>query len=135
MKKIILIGFALILTSGFLGICQNGKKETQGVLSEKVQAYYFHLTTRCITCKTVEAEAKKDLESLYGTKIIFQAINIEEESSKAITEKLKISGQTLLLVKGDKKIDLTNEGFLYAVNNPDKLKSIIKARVDELLKL
>ena len=121
--------------SGMVGKGQTNKKETKSELSANVEAYYFHMSTRCVTCKTVEAEAKKDLESLYGNKVIFQALNIEEDSNKAITEKLKISGQTLLLVMGDKKINLTNEGFLYAVNNPEKFKSIIKAKVDELLKL
>ncbi|HZK96013.1 MAG TPA: hypothetical protein VFC67_17570, partial [Prolixibacteraceae bacterium] len=65
----------------------------------------------------------------------FQAINLEDDANKAIVEKLKISGQTLLLVKGDTKINLTNEGFMYAVNNPVKFKSIIKEKVDGLLKL
>jgi len=67
--------------------------------------------------------------------VSFQAINLEDDANKAIVEKLKISGQTLLLVKGDTKINLTNEGFMYAVNNPVKFKSIIKEKVDGLLKL
>ena len=65
----------------------------------------------------------------------FRAVNIEDDTNKTIVEKLKISGQTLLLVKGDTKINLTNEGFMYARNNPDKFKAIIKAKVDGLLKL
>ena len=92
-----------------------------------------------MTCKAVEAEAKKDLETLYPdmTKqgnLSFQAINLDDASSKAIAEKLKISGQTLLLVKGTQKINITNEGFLYANTNPEKFKSIIKEKVDGLLK-
>ena len=75
------------------------------------------------------------MESLYDGKVSFQAINLEDDANKAIVEKLKISGQTLLLVKGDTKINLTNEGFMYAVNNPVKFKSIIKEKVDGLLKL
>jgi hypothetical protein len=114
---------------------QTSKKTTQSSASAKVEAYYFHMSTRCITCKAVEAEAKKNLEALYRGKVTFQAINIEDVASKAIVEKLKISGQTLLIVKGDTKINLTNEGFLYARNNPEKFKSIIKEKVDGLLKL
>jgi hypothetical protein len=113
---------------------QTSAKTTQTSTSAKVEAYYFHLTTRCITCKAVEAEAKKDLEALYGGKVTFQAINIEDDASKAIVAKLKIEGQTLLLVKGETKINFTNEGFLYARNNPEKFKSIIKEKVDGLLK-
>ena len=71
---------------------------------------------------------------LYGGKVNFQVVNLEDAKNKAIVEKLKISGQTLLIVKGDSKINLTNEGFLYAVNNPEKFKSILKTKVDGLLK-
>ena len=83
----------------------------------------------------MEAEAKADLLNLYGDRVIFKALNLEDDATKPIAEKLKVSGQTLLIVKGDQKINLTNEGFLYAVSNPAKLKSIIKAKVDPLLDL
>jgi len=135
MKKIILLSFVLMLMSSLLSNAQTSKKATESSASAKVEAYYFHMSTRCVTCKAVEAQAKKNLEALYGDKVTFQAINIEDDESKAIVEKLKISGQTLLLVKGDTKINLTNEGFMYAMNNPEKFKSIIKEKVDGLLKL
>ena len=136
MKKIIFLGFAVVLLmSGLLCNAQTVKKTAQSSASGKVEAYYFHLTARCITCKAVEAEAKKNLEALYGGKVSFQSINLEDAASKAIAEKLQISGQTLLIVKGDTKIILTNEGFMYARNNPEKFKSIIKEKVDGLLKL
>ena len=135
MKKIIFLSFAIVLVmSSFMCSAQTSAKTPQTSTSAKVEAYYFHLTTRCVTCKAVEAEAKKDLEALYGGKVTFQAVNIEDDANKAIVAKLKIEGQTLLLVKGDKKINLTNEGFLYAHNNPEKFKSIIKEKVDGLLK-
>jgi len=135
MKKIIFLSFALMLVlSGLLCTAQTSEKTTQPSTLAKVEAYYFHLTTRCITCKAVEAEAKKDLEAIYGAKVTFQAINIEDDANKAIVARLKIDGQTLLLVKGETKINLTNEGFLYARNNPEKFKSIIKEKVDGLLK-
>jgi len=114
---------------------QDNKKEAETSKSDKVEAYYFHFTARCITCKTVEAEAKAGIESLYGGKVPFQAINLDEESGKALAEKLQVSGQTLLIVKGDEKINITNEGFMYARSNPEKLKSIIKEKVDGLMNL
>lgn len=106
-------------------------KEATG--SDKIEAYYFHNATRCETCRTVEAEAKADLKELYGNKVTFQALNLEEKTTQSIAKKLEISGQTLLIVKGDQKINLTNEGFLYAVTNPVKFKAIIKEKVDPLL--
>jgi len=133
--KIVLLSFMLLLMSTLISNAQTSKSVTQSLNPAKVEAYYFHMSTRCVTCKAVEAEAKKNLESLYGDKVTFKAINLEDDANKAIVEKLSISGQTLLLVKGDTKINLTNEGFMYAVNNPEKFKSIIREKVDGLLKL
>ncbi|MEI6143141.1 MAG: nitrophenyl compound nitroreductase subunit ArsF family protein [Mariniphaga sp.] len=135
MKKTLFCIFLMVLVlSSFFGTAQTVKSVTANTVANKVEAYYFHMSTRCVTCKTVEAEAKKDLETLYDGKVVFQAINLEDAKNKAIVEKLKISGQTLLIVKGDSKINITNEGFLYAVTNPEKFKSVIKSKVDGLLK-
>lgn len=116
----------------------NTKKEVAATKGDKVEAYYFHFTGRCVTCKTVEAEAKKDIETLYpeqvkSGKIKFQAINLDDASSKELAEKLGISGQTLLIVSGTQKINITTDGFMYARSNPDKLKQIIKEKIDKLL--
>ncbi len=135
MKKFILFSFALTLLITLIGNAQVTKKEIVNGETGKVEAYYFHLTSRCVTCQAVEAEAKKNLEKLYGEKVRFQSFNLEDDANKVITEKLQISGQTLLIVKGDHKINLTNEGFMYARNNPEKFKTIIKEKVDRLLKL
>jgi hypothetical protein len=106
--------------------------------SDIIGAYYFHFTARCNTCKTIEAQAKEDLEALYPNQmkagiITFQSLNLDDESNKAIAEKLGVSGQTLLLVKGSQKVNLTNEGFMYAVVKPEKFKAIINEKVDGLL--
>lgn len=136
MKKAILLSFVLMMImSSFTGFTQTQKKETKGSAASKVEAYYFHNTTRCITCKTVEAEAKSDLESLYGKQVSFQALNLEDDATKAVADQLQVSGQTLLIVKGDQKINLNNEGFMYARTNPTKFKSIIKKKVDKLMDL
>lgn len=135
MKRFILFSIAMMVMGCFLGNAQTSKKETPASASYKVEAYYFHFNARCETCRTVEAETKADIESLYSGKVSFKAVNLDDASSKEIAKKLKISGQTLLIVKGDKQINLTNEGFLYAMTNPAKLKSIIKQKVDGLLDL
>ena len=136
MKRSIFFSVALMLVmSSFLCNAQTTKKEIKSSASNKVEAYYFHNTVRCVTCKAVESEAKADLENLYGSQVIFKTLNLEENATNPIAEKLKVSGQTLLIVKGDKKINLTNEGFMYARTNPAKFKLIIKEKVDGLLGL
>jgi hypothetical protein len=117
---------------------QTTKEANKAVSSTTVEAYYFHFNSRCTTCRTVEAQTKADIELLYpelvkSGQISFTAVNLDEADGKKIGKKLGVSGQTLLLVKGDQKINITNEGFMYAVSQPEKLKSIIKEKVDGLL--
>ncbi len=140
MKTIrLLFGIALFIP--FLACnAQSPKKEVKASdgNSDKIEAYYFHFTARCVTCRTIEAKAKENLEVLYPNQvkqglITFQSVNLEEASSKSLAERLGVSGQTLLLVKGDQKINLTNEGFMYAVGKPEKFKEIINEKVDGLL--
>jgi hypothetical protein len=135
----LLLGIALFIP---LLACnaQSPKKEvkTSDTNSDKIEAYYFHFTARCVTCRTIEAKAKENLEDLYPIQmkqglITFQSVNLDEASSKPLAEKLGVSGQTLLIVKGDQKINLTNEGFMYAVVKPEKFKEIINEKVDGLL--
>jgi thiol-disulfide isomerase/thioredoxin len=140
MKTPRLIITLLLIVSFFACTSQTVTKEVKALAdnSDKIEAYYFHFTARCATCKTIEASAKENLEKLYPNQvklglITFQSVNLDEESSKPLAEKLGVSGQTLLLVKGDQKINLTNEGFLYAVAKPEKFKEIINEKVDGLM--
>lgn len=136
MKKIHLLSISIVLLiSSFMCSAQTAKKGTIPSVANKVEAYYFHNAARCVTCKTVEAETKADLENLYGGQVSFKSLNLEDAATKPIADKLQVSGQTLLLVKGDQKINLTNEGFMYARTNPLKFKKIIKEKVDKLLEL
>ena len=140
MKTIIhLLSITFFITSLSCN-AQSGKnvaKESKSS-SDKIEAYYFHFTSRCNTCRTIEASAKENLGTLYPDEvkqglITFQSVNLDEDSGKPLARKLGISGQTLLLVKGDQKINLTNEGFMYAVTKPEKFKEIINEKVDALL--
>jgi hypothetical protein len=60
-------------------------------------------------------------------------LNIEEPAGKSTGARLGVNSQTLLIVKGDSKINITNEGFLYAVSQPQKFADVIKSKIDPLL--
>ena len=66
-------------------------------------------------------------------KIEFKAINLDEKENEAIAEKLNVSGQALVIVGDDQKTDLTNDAFMYALGNPEKLKELIIETIDKLL--
>jgi len=141
MKKIFLVSFALIMMLG--GISCNAKsankEKAKTAVSSKVEVYYFHFTRRCVTCNAVETESKKAIQELYpelvkSGKITFKAYNLDEASSAAIAKKSGAEGQSLLVIKGAKKTDLTSQGFMYARSNPEKLKAELKKTIDPLIK-
>jgi len=140
MRKFFLISFVLITLAGISCNSQTNQKNATVVSNNSdVEVYYFHMTTRCITCQKVEAEARKNVEMLYtdlvkAGKISFTALNLEEATGKSMGEKLGVNSQTLLIVKGDQKINITNEGFLYAVSQPQKFAEVMKSKIDPLIK-
>ncbi len=140
MKFLRLIIAALVIVSFVSCTTQTSVKEvnTSSANSDVIEAYYFHFTARCVTCKTIEAQAKEDLEILYPEHmknglITFQSLNLEEAVNKPIAQSLGVSGQTLMLVRGDQKINITNEGFMYAVVKPEKFREVINEKVEFLL--
>lgn len=141
MKKVVL--FLIILLSAaslFSSNNENLSKSNNASLasSGKIEVYYFHFKRRCITCKAVEVESQKAIMSLYpnqykSAKIIFRSVNLDDANSKVFADKCKIEGQALIIIGGNKRFDLTEKGFMYARNNPKKLKQEIKNIIDQLI--
>lgn len=115
----------------------NNQAVAQNAESAYVNVYYFHFTRRCATCMAVEENARKAVEALYADKVkageyAFTALNLDEAGSKEIASKLGVGGQTLLVVRGNKKIDITDKGFLNA-HDLERMKEEIKSAVDKVL--
>ena len=140
MKRITIFSFVLFTMLGTYSCSaqDNKNQNSQSTVSANVEVYYFHFTRRCNTCESVEENSKLAVEALYGDKVkkgeyVFKGINLDDESSKAIAEKLGVGGQTLLVVCGDKKIDITDKGFMDA-HDLEKMKENIKEAVEQALK-
>jgi hypothetical protein len=77
------------------------------------------------------------LTALYPEKVkageyAFRGVNLDDASSKAIAKKLKVGGQSLVVVCDDKQLDLTTKVFLYAQDQA-KIKAEIKKAVEKVL--
>jgi hypothetical protein len=112
-------------------------KEEKNIATTTVEAYYFHNTRRCATCLAVESVTKETLEGTYAEAmknglVTFHSLNIEDEENEALAKKLEISGQALLLIKNGEKMDLTNDAFMYASSNPEKLKKKIQQFIGDI---
>jgi hypothetical protein len=141
-KKLTTLTFFMLLAivSVTAQCCNSSAKESDNSQSESVavaeasdvEVYYFHATRRCATCQAVEDVTKEALTEKYGEDVSFKSINREEEKNHPMIKKHNVSGQTLLIVKGDKAENLTNYAFMNARTNPDKLKRKIVETVESL---
>jgi len=139
--KILKSSFVIMFVAVSLFGCNaqtSENQKTENILSEDIQVYYFHNTARCATCNAVENETRVAMEMFYADKMKagtmeFTSLNLQEDEGKEMAQTLHVSGQTLLIVKGETQVNLTNEGFMNARTNPTKFHEIIKAQIDKLL--
>lgn len=134
MKKLSLLLSLCIISFGLFSQNPEQKESNQSKIDNQVKVYYFHYSRRCATCMAIEDVSRKAVEENYGDKVVFDEFDMDEEFGEAIAKKWSISGQTLIIIKGEKTVDLTNQAFMYARAKPDKLKEMIKEKVDELNK-
>ncbi len=141
MKHIRLLILALAMGSAFFSCQSQGveqRDQVQLTQNDIINVYYFHFTRRCATCQAVEEQSELALKTLYpdlvkSGRILFTSLNLEESSSEELAKKLQVSMQALLIVKGDQLINLTDDGFMYARSNPEKLQEKIKNAIDPLI--
>lgn len=124
----------LILSTSCQAQSEKNENGQELVSNNEISVYYFHFTKRCVTCKAIESESLKALQSLYpdqynSGQITFQSYNLDETEGKSAAEKLTVSGQALLVVVDDDIKNLTNEGFMYARSNPAKLHAEIEKAI------
>lgn len=106
--------------------------QVQEPTSDGLQAYYFHFSRRCVTCEAVESVSSNALKAMLGSDFQLKSLNLDEATTAALANKLGVTGQTLLLVKGEKQVDLTNDAFMNARSNPDKLTEALASAVELL---
>ena len=147
MKKILIFSFMVVLVATIFSCGNSTDKKTdkkENVISKTeisdntIQAYYFHGSIRCHTCVSVDKNTEQYLKDLFPVKmdkgeIIFKSINIDENEMPDLVKKYQIYGQTLLFIKGNTVINLTDDAFKYVTTNPEKWKQIIEKRINDLL--
>lgn len=140
----------ILLISALVGCNTNNKKEksccsnnavetsqaccnktASSIDANKVSVVYFHATRRCATCEAVEKVTKETLAKHYKEEVPFHSINREEE--KELAQKYNIDWQTLMVMKGDKMVNLTNEAFLNARTKPEKLEALLQSTIESML--
>lgn len=141
MNKSILILFLVVL----LAACGNKttSQQTESQTQEKqtvttadasvVNVYYFHGKQRCKTCIAVGDLAKKTIEETYAgnNKVKFIEVDTSDKKFEDLVNKYEVSWNALIIAKGDNSIDITEQAFANALNNPDVLSDLIKKEVNQ----
>jgi hypothetical protein len=129
-KTLLLAGFAvlsLVTALGVLDICDctrlvSGasvavasdaeKSSSDGV---KVVAYYFHGTTRCATCRKIEAYSHEAVragfgEALKAGKLEWRTMNVEEPANRHFIKDYQLYTRSVVLAsfQGDKQLRWKN---------------------------
>lgn len=127
----------LVLTAVILASCGGGnqKKETVQTDASTVYVYYFHGKQRCKTCMAVEKVVKETIENAYSgnDRVKYVEVKTDETQNESLVGKYEVTWNALIIAKGDKHTDLTNDAFATAVNSPEVLTEQIKTEVNTLL--
>lgn len=144
MKKGIYIFFAAVMSLALTACGESTEKkdakadkvaETPDYGTHKVEVYYFHGDRRCPGCNAIEDVAEMTINETFGDneEVKYYAINFDREHNKDIAQKYDIAWSSLLIVSGERAIDITLEAFQYATSNPEKLQEEIISVVNEYL--
>ena len=109
--------------------------EQSEIDASDVAVYYFHSTRRCETCLAVESVSSKAIKEFYNGVIPFESFNIEEEDGAKMAEKMGVSSSALIIKRGDQKIDITPEAFMYGREQGEKLRALIKTKIEPVKNL
>ncbi len=133
----------LLLITTLFSSCQNGQQsgdsKDAGVKPDdsSIHVYYFHSSIRCETCIAVDEHTHQYLRELFPEEmkkgeITFRSINIDKDDAGALVHKYQIYGQTMLFVKGDEVINMTDEAFQYVLTRPEKWRQMVEETINSL---
>lgn len=125
-----------------LGLAQT-KKVAPKSASPVVEVLYFHGPQRCRTCvalqkATVELLRKNYAKELKSGRIKFREIDLSSKEGEKLGDRYEIAWSSLVIVRKqggkEKFVDLTDDGFKYAVKNKPKIQAIIQKQINDYLK-
>ncbi len=83
--------------------------------ANKIIAYYFHTTYRCVTCQRIEAYSKEAIDSgfareLSAGKLEFRPVNVQLAENRHFIQDYQLSTKSLVLVrmKDGSQLEWTN---------------------------
>ena len=135
----------IIFTFLILISCDNGNQkkpveqfqtqEQAQTVDTNVYVYYFHTKLRCKACVAVESVARQTIADNFAgnDNVKYVEVKIDDAGDEQLIEKYRVAWNTLLITKGDQKINITNDAFAWAENSPEVLTEQIMTEVNNFL--
>lgn len=107
----------------------------------QVVATYFHNTTRCVTCRTIEKLAKETLESAFSAELAsgelaWRALNMESKENEHYADEYALTSPSLVLAEVDEgggaRFKVLNETWTL-VHRPNRFAEYVTAEVRAFL--
>jgi hypothetical protein len=139
---------AIILIGIILSLQLFGQQNTDTVISNnpqnlKLKVYYFHITHRCNTCRSIEANVRKTIDDFFLKELVtgvidLYVVNSDLPENKELVTKYDAYGATLAFsqyINGaeQKPIDLSEWAFK-EIQFPELFVSRFKDKISELIK-
>lgn len=136
MYKSILVLFLAVFFVACGSKTENKQAENQTIATADasvVNIYYFHGKQRCKTCIAVGDLAKKTIEENYlgNNNVKFIEVDTSDKQFEDLVNKYEVSWNALIIAKGENSVDITEQAFANAINNPTVLSDLIKKEVNQ----
>jgi hypothetical protein len=103
----------------------------------KVVAYYFHVTVRCVTCRTIESYSREAIEQgfaneLKSGRLEWKPVNIQLPENQHFVRDYQLFTRSLVLVKmrGGKQVEYRNlEKIWDLVGNKAEFEKYVQSNV------
>lgn len=109
-------------------------------VNQKILAYYFHPTARCVTCRNIEAyslEAINEWEKKNGKKVIWQELNIEDSVNEHYVSEYNLEFSSLVIARyteGRKDKWKNLEDTWKLVNDKESFKKYVTFELNQFVK-
>ena len=105
---LVLAGSGIAAVTGAVALAPQKAKAATAVASTPaaspgVRVYYFHATTRCATCKTIEAYAHETVASKFAAdlearRLEWQAVNVDEPANQHFIRDFQLYTRSVVVV-------------------------------------
>jgi len=136
LKKLILTVFSFIVLTGSFVFADDAQTP------DRVIAYYFHGSFRCVTCTNMEKYSREAIETnfkddLASGRLEFKAVNVEERGNEHFVDDYKLYTKSLILSlnKDGKEVKSKNLDKIWQLaRNKQKFIEYVTAEVNALIK-